>query len=112
RSWQIDKTRFRHTLAGTTVTISIHEHLAGWCGLGALRATRGGALPQRWQQAKNAPPERRGKGGSMKPAKTKSSFLRLPHSLEISPTTQDSHFPTAPNLVGGGKRKTRAARAA
>lgn len=27
RSWQIDKTRFRHTLAGCTVTI--HEHLNG-----------------------------------------------------------------------------------
>ncbi len=27
RSWQIDKTRFRHTLAGSTVTI--HEHLDG-----------------------------------------------------------------------------------
>lgn len=27
RSWQIDKTRFRHTLAGCTVTI--HEHLDG-----------------------------------------------------------------------------------
>ena len=25
RSWQIDKTQFRHTLAGSTVTI--HEHL-------------------------------------------------------------------------------------
>jgi hypothetical protein len=27
RHWQIDKTRFRHTLAGCTVTI--HEHLDG-----------------------------------------------------------------------------------
>jgi hypothetical protein len=27
RTWQIDKTRFRHTLAGCTVTI--HEHLNG-----------------------------------------------------------------------------------
>jgi hypothetical protein len=27
RLWQIDKTRFRHTLAGCTVTI--HEHLTG-----------------------------------------------------------------------------------
>ena len=27
RSWQIEKTKFRHTLAGSTVTI--HEHLEG-----------------------------------------------------------------------------------
>ena len=41
RLWQIDKTRFRSTLAGSTVTI--HEHLDE-NGVDPVRSARGGAL--------------------------------------------------------------------
>ena len=110
RSWQIDKTRFRHTLAGTTVTI--HEHLDG-----AVSVRYGphvvGRFHRDGSRRKNAPPERRGKGGSMEAGENQKQVSSGSHTpLEISPTTRDSHFPTAPILVGGGKQKTRAARAA
>jgi transposase len=110
RSWQIDKTRFRHTLAGTTVTI--HEHLDG-----AVSVRYGPHVVGRFHsdgsRRKNAPPERRGKGGSMEAGENQKQVSSGSHTpLGISPTTRDSHFPTAPILVGGGKQKTRAARAA
>jgi hypothetical protein len=110
RSWQIDKSRFRHTLAGTTVTI--HEHLDG-----AVSVRYGPHVVGRFHsdgsRRKNTPPERRGKGGSMGAGENQKQVSSGSHTpLEISPTTRDSHFPTAPTLVGGGKQKTRAARAA
>jgi hypothetical protein len=110
RSWQIDKKRFRHTLAGTTVTI--HEHLDG-----AISVRYGPHMVGRFhsdgRRRKNAPPERRGKGGSMEAGENQKQVSSGSHTpLEISPTTRDSHFPTAPILVGGGKQKTGAARAA
>jgi transposase len=110
RSWQIDKTRFRHTLAGTTVTI--HEHLDG-----AVSVRYGPHVVGRFHsdgsRRKTTPPERRGKGGSMEAGENQKQVSTVSHTpLEISPTTRDSHFPTAPTHVGGGKQKTRAARAA
>jgi hypothetical protein len=95
RTWQIDKTRFRNTLAGTTVTI--HEHLDETVSIrygphvvGHYRSTG-----EKLTSAK--PKERRGKGGSMEAGENQKQVSTGSHTpLGISPTTRDSHFPTAP----------------
>ena len=81
RLWQIDKTRFRNTLAGSTVTI--HEHLDETVSI-RLRPARGGALSTATgeklieREAERAPWKRREHGSRRKP---KAGFHRLPHSL-------------------------------
>ena len=93
--WQIDPTCWRHSLAGCTVTI--HEHLDGTTSVRygphvVGRYNRNGdPLPK---------PERRGKGGAMEATENQNQVSHRSHrSLEISPTTRDSHFPTAPTAV-------------
>jgi hypothetical protein len=82
RLWQIDKTRFRHTLAGCTVTI--HEHLNGDISIrygphviGSFRSDG----------------ERRGKVESPKPRRA-------------------SHFPTAATTTADAGVQSKAAHAA
>ena len=84
RSWQIDKTRFRHTLAGCTVTI--HEHLDA-----TVSIRYGPHVIGRFSD--NG--ERRGK-------------------VESPQKPRPSHFPTATTAAAAlaPKPKTRAARAA
>jgi transposase len=84
RSWQIDKSRFRHTLAGCTVTI--HEHLDG-----TISIRFGPHVIGRFDE--NG--ERRGK-------------------VESPQKPRPSHFPTATTAAAAlaPKPKTRAARAA
>lgn len=97
RSWQLEKTRFRHTLAGCTVTI--HEHLDGtvsvrWGPHVVGRFSAAGA-------SLAAKRERRGKGGSLEAGETRRQVFTGSHpSLEISQTARDSHFPTAPATTG------------
>lgn len=76
RRWQLEKARFRHTLAGCTVTI--HEHLDG-----AVSIRYGPHVVGRFE-ANGAP-----LGG-----KTTKKPKRC-GKVEISPTARDSHFPTA-----------------
>jgi transposase len=107
RSWQIGKTRFRHTLAGSTVMI--HEHLEGGVSIRfgphvVGRFTAAGELAGK--------EERRGKGGSRETGENQAQVSSgSPTPLGIGPTTPDSHFSTAPSAVGGLKSK-KAARAA
>jgi hypothetical protein len=84
RSWQIDKTHFRHTLAGCTVTI--HEHLDG-----TLSIRYGPHVVGQFE----ANGERRGK-------------------VQSPPKPRPSHFPTATTTtaVPSLKPKRQAARAA
>jgi hypothetical protein len=83
RSWQIDKTHFRHTLAGCTVTI--HEHLDG-----TLSIRYGPHVVAQFE----ANGERRGK-------------------VQSPPKPRPSHFPTATTAaVLPLKPKKQAARAA
>ena len=110
RFWQIDKSRFRSTLAGCTVTI--HEHLDGRASIRygphvvGRFASDGTALP-------TAKAERRGKGGSIEGGENQKQVSSASHTpLEISQTARDSHFSTAPTTVVVGKSKTKAARAA
>ena len=108
RTWQLDKTRWRHSLAG--VTVRIHEHLNGTMSIRygphvvGRFAADGSSLASRGKQ------ERRGKGGSMEAGENQKQVSSGSHTpLEISPTTRDSHFPTAPTAVHIRKLKTKAA---
>src|SRR5665213_229966 len=60
RSWQINKTRFRHTLAGSTVTV--HEHLDG-CISVRYGPHVVGRFHSNGTTRKTKASERRGKGG-------------------------------------------------
>jgi len=73
RSWQIDKTRFRHSLAGSTVTI--HEHLDETVSIRYGPHVVGRYNSEGGKLTDGTPKERRGKGGSMK---TKSRFPPAP----------------------------------
>jgi hypothetical protein len=94
RWWQIDKTRFRNSLAGSTVTI--HEHLDG-----SVSIRYGPHVVGRFDRAGeklNPVPtqERGGKGGSMEAGENQKQVSTGSHTpLEISPRTRDSHFSTA-----------------
>ena len=108
RCWQLNKTRFRHTLAGVTVTI--HEHLNT-----TVSIRYGPHLVGRF--AADGRPletkERRGKGGSMEAGENQKQVSSGSHTpLEISHTTRDFHFPTAPTAVRIRKPKAKAAHAA
>ena len=108
RTWQIDKTRFRHTLAGTTVMI--HEHLNG-----GISIRFGPHVVGRFTADGKPidPKERRGKGGSMETGENQTQVSSGSHPpLEISQTARDSHFPTAPTAVCILKSKKKAADAA
>jgi hypothetical protein len=82
RSWQIDRTRFRHTLAGCTVTI--HEHLNGDVSIrnGPHVVARFGADQER--------------GGKVESPKRRRA----------------SHFPTAPATTAAAGAPSKAAHAA
>jgi len=98
RWWQIDKTRFRNSLAGSTVTI--HEHLDGTVSIryGPHVVGRYDRNGEKLTSARME--ERDGKGGSMEAGKNQKQVLTGSHTpLEISPKARDSHFPTAPTTA-------------
>jgi transposase len=97
RFWQIDKSRFRSTLAGCTVTI--HQHLDGTVSIRygphvvGRFASDGAAL----QTIKK---QRRGKGGSLEAGENQKQVSSGSHPpLEISQKARDSHFSTAPTTI-------------
>jgi transposase len=113
RYWQLEKTKFRRTLAGCSVTIC--EHLDGKVSV------RWGPHVVGWFDSQGNPignPEkpRRGKGGSGRAGENqKQAFTGSPTPLEISQKQRDFHFPTAPTTaasVSKTKAKTKAAHAA
>ena len=108
RLWQIDKTRFRNTLAGSTVTI--HEHLDETVSIryGPHVVGRFDGVGSKLGPA--TAQERRGKGGSMEAGENQKQVSTVSHTpLEISPKTRDSHFPTAPTTASAlSKRKAKA----
>jgi transposase len=112
RSWQIGKTRFRHTLAGSTVTI--HEHLNGEVSIrfGPHVVGRFTAQGEEIEGKTANHRERRGKGGPMETGENQNQVSSASHMpLGIAHKTRDSHFPTAPTTVAVLKTK-KAARAA
>jgi transposase len=113
RHWQLDRTPFRRTLAGCTVTIC--EHLNGtvtvrWGPHVLGRFDSNGApLPRNGRK-------RGGKGGTVEACGNQTPVPTGSHSpLEISQTARDSHFSTAPTnpaVVSKRNGKTKAAHAA
>jgi transposase len=103
RSWQIDKTKFRHTLAGSTVTI--HEHLDQTVSIryGPHVVGRYSGTGEKLIRA--TAKKRGGKDGSMEAGENqKQVSTGSPTPLEISPKARDSHFPTAPMTASVSKR--------
>jgi transposase len=95
RWWQIEKSRWRYSLAKQTVTI--HQHLDGTVsirfGPHVIGRYDGEGRPL-------APPKRRGKGGSMEAGENQKQVFTGSHTpLEISQEARDSHFSTAPTTV-------------
>jgi hypothetical protein len=107
RMWQLEKSRFRSSLAGCTVTI--HEHLNGTISIrygphvvGRYTADGNplGAVPK----ARPSP----GKGGLVEVMENhKPVSHRSPRPLEIPQNRRHSHFPTASTTTTFAKRKTR-----
>ncbi len=109
RWWQIEKCRWRYSLAKQTVTI--HEHLDGTVSIrfGPHVVGRYDRMGNPLQVAAKA--KRGGKDGSLEAGENQKRVFTGSHPpLEISPKARDSHFPTAPaaNLPPpGAKRKAR-----
>jgi hypothetical protein len=113
RYWQLEKTPFRCSLAGCTVTVC--EHLDGTVSI------RWGPHTLGWFDAEGkliakTNKKRRGKGGSVEAGGNQKTVPTVsPTPLGISPKARDSHFPTAsttPGSVAKTKPKTKAAHAA
>jgi len=115
RLWQIDKTRFRNTLAGSTVTI--HEHLDETVSIRYGPHVVGRFDSQGTKLIGAAPEKRRGKGGNMETGENQTQVSSASHTpLEIPHKQRDSHFSTAPTTASAGlktqakaKPKTKAA---
>jgi len=113
RYWQLEKSKFRRTLAGCTVTVC--EHLDGKISV------RWGPHVVGWFDNAGNPLEpqkstRRGKGRSVEAGENQKRFFPgSPTPLEISQRARDFHFSTAPTTaarVPKTKAKTKAAHAA
>ncbi len=98
RCWQIEKTRFRHTLAGSTVTI--HEHLDGTVSIRYGPHVVGRYSSEGVKLGRGKSQERHGKGGSVEAGENQEQvFTGSPTPLEISQRQRDSHFSTAPTTA-------------
>src|ERR1035437_8070960 len=98
RWWQIDKTRFRNSLAGSTVTI--HEHLDETVSIRYGPHVVGRYSRTGEKLISGTTKERRGKGGSMGAGENQKQVSAGSHTpLEISPKARDSHFSTAPTTA-------------
>src|SRR6266852_7537782 len=97
RSWQIDKTRFRHTLAGCTVTI--HEHLDETVSIRFGPHTVGCYTADGQPLRPRRQPESPGKAGPVETVENQTPVFHGSHRpLEI-PKNRDSHFSTAPTPI-------------
>ena len=97
--WQLEKNRFRSSLAGCTVTI--HQHLDG-----AVSIRYGPHVVGRFPAAQqDHSPESRGKARPVETVENQKQVShRSPHPLEIP---RDFHFPTAPTSSLSLRNKTR-----
>jgi hypothetical protein len=103
RLWQIDKTRFRNTLAGSTVTI--HEHLNETVSIRYGPHVVGRFNHQGEKLTGGIAEKRRGKGGSMEGGENRTQVFTASHTpLEIPHKPRDSHFFTAPTTASVVKK--------
>jgi transposase len=99
--WQLEKTRWRHSLAGCTV--SVHEHLDG-----RISVRYGPHLVATWTATGGCvgPPQRRGKGRSTEAGENQHQVFPGSHTpLEISHKPRDFHFSTAPTTTVRTQKK-------
>ena len=96
RDWQLDKCRFRSSLAGCTVMI--HEHLDGNVSIRYGPNVVGRFTADGQKQTSRTPKaEGPGKGGAVHPVENHKTVSRRAHCpLEIP--VRDSHFSTAPAI--------------
>jgi transposase len=97
QSWQLEKSKFRHSLAGTTVTI--HEHLDGTVSIrfgphvvGHYTA-EGAPLPAKGKPRRAG----RGKDGPVEAMENRKPVSHRSHRPVEIPPSRDSHFSTATN---------------
>ncbi len=108
QSWQLEKSRFRHSLAKSTVTI--HEHLDGTVSIrfGPHVVGRYNEEGARLPGTPKSRPEGRGKDGPVEAMENRKAVSHRSHRPLGIPPSRDSHFPTAtnnPREVHPGKRK-------
>ena len=103
RWWQIEKCRWRYSLAKQTVTV--HQHLDGTLSIRFGPHVVGRYDGSGQPLATAGKGKRGGKDGSVEAGENqKQVFTGSPTPLEISPKTRDSHFPTAPTTVSQEKK--------
>ena len=108
RSWQLEKSKFRGSLAGCTVTI--HEHLNGNVSIryGPHIVGRYQASGETLAAGTKKPPESRGKDGSVETVENHKPVSHGPHRpLEIPQPRRDFHFSTAPTIASSSYTNTR-----
>jgi transposase len=107
RNWQLEKSRFRSSLAGCTVTI--HEHLEGNVSIrfGPHVVGRYTATGETRQASTNKTSESRGKGGPVDTVENHKPVSHRPHRPLGIPPSRESHFPTAPAATSFLRTKTR-----
>src|SRR5262245_55489504 len=108
RWWQIERCRWRHSLAKQTVII--HQHLDETVTI-RFGPHVVGRYDASGQPLEKSATQRRGKGGSMEAGENQKQVFTGSHTpLEISQKTRDFHFPTAPTtgaLLSKAKAKTK-----
>lgn len=105
RHWQLEKSRFRSTLAGCTVTI--HEHLDATVSIRFGPHTVGRYTAQGQPVQPQPQPESRGKARPVETVENQTQVSHRSHRpLEI-PKPRDFHFPTAPTTLLSLRTKTR-----
>ncbi len=93
--WQLEKSRFRSSLAGCTVTI--HQHLDRTVSI-RYGPHVVGRFPAPQPECYPESPESRGKDGPVETVENRKQVSRRSHRpLEIP--RRDSHFPTAPMIA-------------
>jgi transposase len=99
QSWQLEKSKFRSSLAGCTVTI--HEHLDGMVSIryGPHVVGRYTAAGEAVGAGTTKSPENGGKDGSVETVENQKPVSHRSHRpLEIPQPRRDSHFPTVPAI--------------
>jgi hypothetical protein len=96
--WQIEKSRWRYSLAKQTVTI--HQHLNGTVSIRFGPHVVGRYDARGQPLTAEAQTKRRGKDGSVEAVENQKQVSPGSHPpLEISPKSRDSHFSTAPTTT-------------
>ena len=106
--WQLEKSKFRSSLAGCTVTI--HQHLDGRVSIryGPHVVGRYTASGEVAGAHTKKSPENGGKDGSVETAENQKPVSPRSHRpLEIPQPQRDSHFPTGPAIASPSQNTAR-----